>query len=202
MLIEHLKETGVLRSAPIEHALREVDRADFVPDDLRSETYEDTALPIGGGQTISQPYTVVFMLEKLNVTEGSRVLDVGYGSGWQTALIAHLVGEQGWVEAFEIVPELCQFGIENLKKYPELAYRVKLNCESAERGSLTETSFDRIISAAEVTDVPAAWRKQLAFGGSMIYPQASSLVLESKSPDGSFAKKQFAGFVFVPFVSR
>jgi protein-L-isoaspartate(D-aspartate) O-methyltransferase len=199
-LITALKERGVLRSPAIVRALEEVDRADFLPEDLRYAAYEDTALPIGGGQTISQPYTVVFMLEQLHVRPGDIVLDVGFGSGWQAALLAHLVGPSGKVYAFEVVPSLCKLGKGNLDKYSALTGRVQLLCISAQNGYAGAAPFDRIVSAAAVQEVPAAWRKQLLPGGRMVYPKGNSLMLEIKKPDGSFDKKEFPGFVFVPFV--
>lgn len=199
-LVEHLQKTGVLRSPSVIEALRAVDRADFVPTELQHLAYEDAPLPIGYGQTISQPYTVVFMLEELAIREGDRVFEVGYGSGWQTALLAHIVGESGSVHGFELLPMLCAMGKTNLQKYPQLAGRVTLLCMSAEQGSPEDAPFDRIICAAEVPDVPVAWREQLREGGQMIYPYQQNLISERKLPNGSFETKKFPGFVFVPFI--
>ncbi|HUY62658.1 MAG TPA: methyltransferase domain-containing protein [Candidatus Paceibacterota bacterium] len=200
-LIAELRRAGVLRSAAIARALGAVDRADFVPDELRAEAYEDTALPIGRGQTISQPYTVVVMLEALQARRGNRVFEIGYGSGWVTALLAHLVGHAGRVYAFEIVPELCAFGKRNLEKYPILAKRVELTCASAEDGYPAKAPFDRITAAATVDGVPNAWRDELAPGGRMVYPKGDSLFLETKSARGTVRTREFPGFVFVPLVT-
>lgn len=199
-LIEHLQRTGVLRSKLIIEALRFVDRADFVPDELQNAAYEDTALPIGSGQTISQPYTVVFMLEQLSIAKGNRVLEAGYGSGWQTALLAYIVGETGSVYAFEIVPELSEVGRKNIKKYPKLDKRVSLLNASAAEGFLNASPFHRIICGAEVSEVPQAWRDQLEIGGRMVYPYRQGIVAEVKKPDGDFDAEIFPGFAFVPFV--
>ena len=201
-LIQGLKRKGVLNSDNITAAFLAVDRKDFVPLELQEDAYDDTALPIGGGQTISQPYTVAFMLKLLNVEEGNCVLEVGYGSGWQTILLSHLVGKNGKVHAFEIVKELCEFGNENIKKYPELFVRVDSRCQSAESGFSSAGPFDRIIVAAEVKKVPEAWRQQLAKGGRMVYPHDNALILEEKLPDGAFETKTYPGFVFVPFVYK
>ncbi|HCR52613.1 TPA: protein-L-isoaspartate O-methyltransferase [Candidatus Kaiserbacteria bacterium] len=198
-LIAELEKSGVLRSPPITQALATVDRADFVPENVRAYAYKDTALPIGFGQTISQPYTVVYMLERLQAQSGNRVLEVGYGSCWATALLAKLVGPRGRIYAFEIVPELCAFGKQNIAKYPALMHRAEMLCESAESGYSDRAPFDRIIAAASLVEVPGEWRAQLASGGRMVYPKDGALFLEIKNADGSFSVQKFPGFAFVPF---
>lgn len=202
-LISILKEKHILRDARIEAALRAVDRRDFVPKELEDSAYEDDPLPIGFGQTISQPYTVVFMLEWLEVSEGEKVLDIGYGSGWQTALLAHLVGDTGMVYGVELVPQLCRFGAENIAKYPELAARVSLECRDASSGANIPrgTYVDKVIAAAEVQVVPKAWRERLRVGGKMIYPSQGSIILETNLGGNRFAQRKFPGFAFVPFVT-
>lgn len=203
-LITVLKEKGVLRDPRIEAALCAVDRKDFVPKELADLAYEDDAFPIGFGQTISQPYTVVFMLELLEVGIGEVVLDVGYGSGWQTGLLAHLVGDSGTVYGIEIVRELCHFGEANIKKYPKLASHVRLECRDASSGARIPrgTYLDKIIAAAEVVRVPDAWRRELRVGGKMVYPSGGSIIVETNLGANNFARKEFPGFAFVPFVTH
>ena len=102
-LVKNLKSSGVLKSPKIIEAFLKVDRKDFVPKDMKASAYLDQALSIGHSQTISQPYTVAFMLELLEPKEGdpstslraSKIMDIGYGSGWASALLAHIVGERG-----------------------------------------------------------------------------------------------------------
>jgi protein-L-isoaspartate(D-aspartate) O-methyltransferase len=204
-LVADLKQKGVLRSKDIENALLKIDRAYFIPEDLKTYAYADTALPIGYGQTISQPYTVVFMLEHLDVQKGMNVLEIGYGSGWQTALLADLVGPSGAVYSMEIIPELCTFGKVNISKFNDLDKRVEFYCKNAS-GGLPEVSesiggFDRIICAAEVQDVPLSWREQLKMLGVMIYPKKKSLYKETKIDKNKFDIAHFEGFAFVPFVN-
>lgn len=200
-LIRGLKESGVLRSKKIEEALRAAPRELFVPELLRDRAYDDKALPIGHGQTISQPYTVVFMLELLDAGQGQTVFDVGYGSGWQSALLAYLVGENGHVYSFEIIPEICAFGADNLAHVPFLDARVTKRCQSATAGLPTRSeNIDRIIAAAQVDRVPTAWREQLKIGGILVYPSGNSLWREEKIASDRFKKKEFPGFVFVPYV--
>lgn len=195
-LVSHLKKSvRVLRSHRLEEAFRAVPRADFVPDELQVEAYEDYPLPIGGGQTISQPTTVAFMLEKLGVEEGDRVLDVGSGSGWTTALLAHLVGEKGKVLGVEIVPGLVAFGQKNLVRFysyvPRNVRASKNNVRNlpraeeqaeirqAERdviGLPDEAPFDRILVSAAAEKIPAELIEQLAVGGKMVIPARGTAV--------------------------
>lgn len=201
-LVSDLASKGVLKSKSIEQALRAVGRIDFVPKKLSALAYEDESLSIGHGQTISQPYTVVFMLELLEVKEGQRVMDVGYGSGWQTVLLSYLIGEHGRVYAFEIIEELCRFGKNNIEKYPALAKRISLFCKSADTELVDSGigALDRIIAAADVKRVPSSWRDSLVTGGIMVYPHEEGIYKEIKNPDGTFTKSEFFGFVFVPFM--
>ncbi|MDP3901243.1 MAG: methyltransferase domain-containing protein [bacterium] len=203
-LVELLEREGVLRSPMVRDAFSRVDRKDFVPRDFLIRAYDDVALPIGAGQTISQPYTVAFMLEHLAVKRGDHVMDVGHGSGWQSALLAHIVGERGAVYAIELVPELCQLGKANASKYPELQERITFYCQNAAPGLPEEAKrvggFDAIIAAAEVPQVPEAWREQLKVGGRLVYPKGNSVFKEVKKDEGAFSKEEYHGFVFVPFI--
>lgn len=205
-LIASLEQKGVLKSALIKSALENIDRKNFVPEDFANIAYEDTALPIGEGQTISQPYTVVFMLELLEAKAGEKIMDVGHGSGWQTALIAEIVGDKGEVFAIELLKMLCRMGERNVSKYPALRKRVRFYCQNAAPG-LADTveeigGFDAIIAAAEVADVPKTWRDQLKIGGRLVYPQNQAIVREIKSDVGVFETSHYPGFVFVPFVNK
>ena len=207
-LIHNLKLKGVLKSQNIENALNQVDRKDFVTSDNKTYAYIDNALSIGHQQTISQPYTAIFMLELLQPQEGEKILDAGSGSGWQAALLAHIVSTKGKVYAYEIVNELCAFGQENLAKHPNLAKRVTMQCKSAEQGveKISETGdsipLDKIIAAAELTKVPQKWRDQLKPNGIMVYPSDHGIYKETKLDEKNFQKDYFPGFVFVPFIHR
>ena len=199
-LITLLKARGVLKSPAIEEALRQVDRKDFVPADLKDLAYLDEALPIGEGQTISQPYTVVFMLELLAAQTGDQIMDVGAGSAWQTALLATIVKNQGKIYAIERIPEVCQFGENNLTKYPQLKNRIRFFCQDAAAGIGAE-KFDAIIAAAELRAVPPAWRQQLKTGGRLVYPSQQTVYKETKLAADKWDKEDYPGFVFVPFIT-
>lgn len=204
-LIKTLGSKGVLKSTEIEKALKEIDRRDFVTADMKDLAYQDQALPIGEGQTISQPYTVVFMLELLASVAGEHIMEAGYGSGWQTVLLAELVGERGRVYALERIANLCNFGKKNIAKYPAAAKRIKLFCQNAAGGLPKEAAanegFDAIIAAAAVSEVPTAWRQQLKSGGRLVYPKDGSIFKETKEKGGQFSKEEYPGFAFVPFVT-
>jgi len=202
-LIQELKNEGVLKSVETLRAFESIDRADFVPKERKGEAYENYPLPIGEGQTISQPYTVAFMLDLLEPKEGHNILEVGSGSGWQTAMLAHIVGDEGHVYAMEIIPELSSLGKKSVTKYPEIAKHVKFFAQSAEDGLPKHAPFDRIIAAASIADeIPKAWKNQLKIGGKIVTPIKNSVWVITKIDEKIYEEKEHAGFVFVPFVEK
>jgi len=201
-LIQELLREGTFQSPLVFSAFRAVDRADFVPKEKRPEAYQNYPLPIGHGQTISQPYTVALMLDFLDTKPEQRILEIGSGSGWQTAMLAHIVGEKGKVYAMEIVPELKKIGEANVTKYPELAKRVAFFAQSAENGLPEYAPFDRIIAAASAREIPESWKEQLKVGGKIVAPVRESIYVLTKTSETAFEKEVFPGFVFVPFVKK
>ncbi len=107
-LVKHLERHGLLKNESVRDAFLAVDRADFVPERAKKMAYVDRPLSIGEGQTISQPLVVAFMLEALRPREGDKIMDVGVGSGWQTGLLAKIVGDKGKIDAIEVIPQLLQ----------------------------------------------------------------------------------------------
>jgi protein-L-isoaspartate(D-aspartate) O-methyltransferase len=198
-LIKSLIERGVLKSPTIAKALKKVDRADFVPSGMKDLAYADEALPIGETQTISQPYTVVFMLELLEPKEGERIMDVGSGSMWQSAILAEIAGDKGKVYSIEINKDIFEFGKTNISKYPELMKRIETYNQNADPAP-TGAKLDGVIAAAEVAEVPQSWRDQLNVNGRLVYPKNGSIFLEIKRSEHEFEVSQFPGFAFVPFV--
>ncbi len=207
-LISHLRETGVLKTPLIIDAFKNIDRAKFVPESMRQFSYIDEALTIGQSQTISQPYTVAFMLELLEPQSGEKILDIGAGSGWQTCLLAHIVGDPpaggGKVFAMEIVPELCKFGKKNVIQYSFIEKGiVEWICNDASKGLIEKAPFDKIIAAAALDEgVPQEWKDQLKVGGRIVVPVKESIWLFIKKSEDSFETKEYPGFVFVPFVHK
>jgi protein-L-isoaspartate(D-aspartate) O-methyltransferase len=201
-LIDGLEERGVLRTPELVDAFRAVDRRDFVGSDQEAAAYLDTALPIGLGQTISQPYTVAFMLELLQPRAGDKILDVGFGSGWQTALLAHVVGGTGRVVGLEIIPELCEIGRTNVAKYNFIEKGIAAtHCMSALGGFPNQAPFDKIIAAAAGETVPNAWQEQLKVGGRIVTPVGSSILLLEKPGEDKWQRTDYPGFAFVPLVN-
>src|SRR3989338_11208544 len=146
--IAYLESGGVLRSPRIKQALERFPREYFVPPKLIRQAYEDYPLPIGEGQTISQPYTVVFMLEELKVKTGDKVLEIGAGSGWQTALLSYLVGKNGHVWAYEIRKPVAKFGRANLASLRNVDYV----CGDASAHWRKHTPYNSIIAGAAFGD--------------------------------------------------
>lgn len=198
-LIQNLMHAGNLRTPRLIAAFRKIDRKNFVPAAMREYAYDDRPLPIGFGQTISQPEVVAHMLELLAPASGQRILDVGSGSGWQTALLAEIVGEGGEVVAVERIPELYEMGKRNCARYRFENIRFVLGDATQLREP--DGSFDRIIAgAASAEKVPESFRRQLKVGGIMVVPVGESILSIRKLGETEFSEKEFPGFLFVPLV--
>ncbi len=196
-LFNHLdKESDVFRDPRIRKAFQEINRADFVEPDYHVESYEDYPLPIGHGQTISQPTTVAFMLELLGAKEGENVLDVGSGSGWTTALLASIVGEKGTVVGVELVPELVEQGKKNLTKYS--FNHAKITQAGKTYGFPKGGPYDRILVSASAEELPGALIEQLDIDGVMVIPIKDSIWHIQKTADDDIESKEYPGFTFVP----
>lgn len=200
-LIKDLIYQGYLKTDRIIDAFSKIRRIDFVPKDLESAALANIPLPIGQGQTISQPLTVAFMLEELQPMPGNKILDVGSGSGWTTALLAHIVGKKGKVIGMERIKELCNFGINNVSKYHLIeGGRVKIICADGTKGYVNEAPYDRILVSAAAREIPKELKKQLKIGGRIVIPIESSVWLVEKNSDKDFREKEYPGFAFVPLV--
>ncbi|MBI4114708.1 MAG: protein-L-isoaspartate O-methyltransferase [Candidatus Niyogibacteria bacterium] len=209
-LARYLQAASVLRTRRIIDAFMAIDRKDFLRPEDEDDAYRDEPISIGEGQTISQPYTVAFMLELLNPQKGHVVLDAGAGSGWQTALLAYIVAGSaggGKVYAFEGIAALSEFGRTNISKYTFIEKKaVFWQCGNASHPP-EDVKFDRIIAGASIhcgeknklQCIPPAWIKQLRDGGIIVVPLGSSLWRFIKRSEGDFEYESYPGFLFVPF---
>jgi protein-L-isoaspartate(D-aspartate) O-methyltransferase len=177
-------------------AMVAVPRRRFLPAGQRWRASYDGPLPIGHGQTCSQPRTVADMLRLLDVHPGDTVLDVGSGSGWTTALLAHLTGPLGGVLGVELEPELVQMGRRHLGDTRPWA-----RIEPARRGVLgapEHQPYDRILVSAAAAELPAALVDQLAPGGRLVVPVAGELLLVTRAADGTLGRSAHGAYRFVP----
>src|SRR3989344_6098145 len=141
-LIASLISSNYLKTPSIIKAFQKVDRADFVLPEYRGAAHQDHPLPIGFGQTISQPATVAMMLEWLEPKKGQKILDIGCGSGWTTALLSSIVGKKGKVIGIERISELAEMAKKNLIKYPAFHRTSTVMQEDGSKGYLKEASYD------------------------------------------------------------
>ena len=224
-LINNLIEEGWLKTASIIGAFEKIKRSDFLPEDIKDLAELNEALPIGYGQTISQPLVVAFMLERLDPRPGEKILDIGSGSGWTSALLAHIVSggelkskinpppkfgggqnsklKTGRVIAIEIIPELMEFGKQNVAKYNFLEKgMVEFICGDGSKGYEKEAPYDKILVSASACFLPFAWKKQLKIGGRIVTPIGSSIWLFIKKSEDKFDKVEYPGFAFVPLITK
>lgn len=197
-LAAFLREQGI-RDERVLAAFAQVPRQLFVPERLQQDAEADRPLPIGFGQTISQPFVVAYMTERLRLAGGERVLEVGTGSGYQTAILAHLAEQ---VFSIEIVPELAERARELLLGKLGLA-NVRLRGGDGALGWPEEAPFDRIVVTAASPEVPPALVAQLAPGGRMILPVGAELDVQmlrvlDKGNDGPNAVSDLLPVRFVP----
>lgn len=182
-------------------AMHDVDREQFVSGYYKQQAYENGPLPIGNGQTISQPYIVALMTDLLDLTAESVVLEVGTGSGYQAAILGKLVKR---VYSVERIAELARTSAQRLK---QLGYdNIEIRCENGYYGWKERAPFDAIIVTAAAPDIPQDLIEQLKPGGRMVIPvglpySSQELMLVTKDEHGKTATKSVLGVVFVPLVT-
>lgn len=198
MVREQLEDRGV-RDPRVLAAMRTVPRHDFVPARLRSQAYGDYPLPIGQGQTISQPYIVALMTELASVHGGSKVLEIGTGSGYQAAVFAQL-GAEVWT--IEILKPLARSAEETLRRLGFRSVHVKQG--DGYGGWPSQAPFDAVVVTAAPPEIPPALKEQLKPGGHLVIPvgeQFQELQVITRSPSG-FESRTVIPVAFVPMTGE
>ncbi len=204
-LVESLIRWGYLKTREVINAFLKVPREEFVREKYRVSAYDDQPLPIGYGQTISAPSMIAIMLESLDVKKGQKVLEIGTGSGYNAALLAELVGPEGKVVSIERIPELANFGRENLRR---TGYDwVKVIVGDGTEGYKEEAPWDRILVTACAPQIPKPLIEQLAVGGKLGAPLGTNYMHQTwtvieKETNGGLKYEEKGGCAFVPLVGK
>ena len=179
-------------------AMRRVPRHLFVPEMWRDDSYGDHPLPLSDGQTISQPYVVALMTQLARVQPHSRVLEIGVGSGYQTAILCELAGE---VLGLEVLPSLAHSAEARLRSLGYRNFRIRV--ADGHGGWPEEAPFDAIVAAAAARRIPERLVEQLAVGGRLVLPVGEwrqRLLVIEKLADGTFVEEDLGAVAFVPMV--
>ncbi len=199
-LINTWQKRGLISDQTVLEAFRTIPREKFVPSGFESEAYCDAPLKIGCGQTISQPFTVLAMIELLNVAKTDKVLEIGAGSGYGAAILGQLASQ---VYAIEIVSELVKLAQGNLNQAK--INNVEVIEWDGSRGYDRESPYDRIIVSAACSKIPRALIEQLGEGGIIVAPvggSRSQVMTRGVKCKGSLQKSYFGNYVFVPLTGK
>lgn len=201
-LVSRQVEARGVRDPRVLAAMREVRRELFVPKDLRDKAYQDTPLPIGVGQTISQPYIVAFMIESLSLRGGERVLEIGAGSGYAAAVLSKIAGV---VFTIERIGQLAEQAARNLADAG--CDNVHVRHADGTEGWAEEAPFDAILVSAGAPDVPKSLMRQLVIGGHMVVPVGSDprsqeLIRIARAGEDEFEREDIADVRFVPLIGK
>lgn len=185
-------------------AFKDVNREDFIPENFKDRAYDDNPLPILRGKTISQPTTVMMMTHALELKPGEKVFEIGAGSGYQSAIIAKIVGEKGRVVTTEIVPELISFARQNLAKAN--IKNVEIYEDDGSNGMVKEAPFDKIIITAACKEFPKPLLEQLKPEGIIVGPVGNKheqeMVRGTKDKNGKLGLEFLGPFLFSPMYGK
>jgi protein-L-isoaspartate(D-aspartate) O-methyltransferase len=198
-LVEKLRKRGITDEAVL-RALGEVERDIFIPDALKIHAYKDIALPIGYGQTISQPYTVAYMTQALQLNRGDKVLEIGTGSGYQAALL-----EKMGMKVYSIERQF-EIYLKAQKLFDRLGIRTYTKYGDGTIGWEEFSPYNGIIVTAGSPSIPVSLKKQLTVGGRLVIPvgtkQTQILKIIQKTGDDEFIVEDIPEFAFVPLIGR
>ena len=196
-------DEGIIKDKKIAAAFRKADRKYFVPEEYKDNIYSDHPLHIGKGQTISQPTTVAIMTQALEVKPGQKILEIGSGSGWQSAVLSFIVGKKEEIITIEYIKELAELAKNNLKKLN--IKNVLVIHGDGSKGYKKEAPFDRIILTSAASDFPKPLINQLKEGGIILGPLGSRFeqeMVKARKIDGKLEREYLGGFIFVPLVGK
>lgn len=197
-LVKKLAEKGIKNERVLD-AINKVPRHVFFENALLEHAYQDKAFPIGEGQTISQPYTVAFQSEKLEIRPGDKVLEIGTGSGYQACILLELGAKVYTIEYNRNLFEKTRGFL------PQLGYKPYFFYGDGSKGLPAKAPFDKIIVTAGAPVVPTALTDQLAEGGILIIPvgdREKQAMIRIRKKDGKLLKEEFANFAFVPLLGE
>jgi protein-L-isoaspartate(D-aspartate) O-methyltransferase len=200
-MVEHLRRRHRIGDERVLRVMAEVPRHLFVPEALRSNAYGDHALPISANQTISQPYIVARMTELLEVDQHSRVLEIGAGSGYQTAVLARLAGS---VFAIERIAELARGAQAKIRELG--IYNATVKCFDGTLGWDAHAPYDGILAAAGGPEVPEPLLAQLKVGGRLVMPvgptRESQRLIRVVRTEKDYRREDHGACAFVPLIGR
>lgn len=198
MIEHHLKARGIKDPAVLQ-AMREVPREAFLPESMAEFAYKDSPLPIGRGQTISQPYIVAAMTELLKLTNDARVLEIGTGSGYAAAILSRIAAEVYTIERYEDLAKAAQI------RFRDLGYdNIHVLNGDGTLGWPEHAPYDRIVVTAGAPEIPQPLKKQLAVGGHLVIPTGSSRTQElrriTRTAEDMFEEEDLFSVRFVPLI--
>ena len=200
-MIRLLREHYKIGDERVLDAMRDVPRHFFVPSALKTQAYKDTALPIAANPTISQPFIVARMSELLGLNPDSRILEIGAGSGYQTAVLALLAGK---IYAIERIPQLAKEAQERLHALQ--IHNVTLRCADGTNGWDAYAPYDGILVAAGSPDIPEPLLQQLKIGGRLVIPigqdQKTQHLIRVTRTEKNFVTEDFGACAFVPLIGE
>ena len=198
-MVEHLRNHYKIADERVLQAMNAVPRHAFVPEALKAQAYKDNALPISGGQTISQPFIVARMTELLELKGRERVLEIGSGSGYQTAILGTVARKVFAIERLQVL------AIEAKQRLMQLGFRnISYRCDDGTNGWEVYAPFDAILVAAGGPSIPEPLAMQLEIGGRMVIPigsnQKSQVLVRVTRTEKGFETENFGPCAFVPLI--
>ena len=202
-LIKKWISSGTIKDRRVIEAFKKIPREEFIKNKDLDDVYGDYPLPIGEGQTISQPTTVMVMTEALELKESDKVLEIGTGSGYQAAIISNIVGNKGKIISTEIIKDLAEFARNNIEKLK--LENVEILCLDGSKGYDKEAPYDRIIITAACPRIPKAIINQLKENGIIIAPVGNMVeqtMIKGTKKNNKLIEENLGQFMFVPLKGR